>query len=232
MSEEYLREVSITPHPVTFSPYTNNKILLAPGYSLSLVPKSIFYQFQDLWKTFYLFLSILELFSCDNDSPKYSNTILLSLLIIFCIIEDFLYTYIGKQQDEYQNATEYSVWTGNGFESIKSDKILVGQLVKVYELQQSPADLLVLCSSIKDGNFYSDFTEILGNFDINNQCAVYETQVLLHPDDTQGIVDKLSGRIKFMESNNNYNEFRGKLELDKHPKSIKIQKKKHAVQVY
>ena len=222
MSDENLREITISSAPVIFSPYTNNRVSCCRYSWLNFLPKSIYYQFSNIALIYFVFLCIIDFYSSSSYSISSSLVIPLLILILFNLIKDAIYMISCKRQDEHLNSKLFRVWNGVEFLNTRSDKILVGHIIKIYEGQKAPADILILCSANNNGSFYVDFTEAIGISDIKNNYALHDTQELLHEEELEEIVDKLSGRIKFIEPNNDYNYIHGKLSLDKHPRIVAL----------
>ena len=187
---------------------------------MTLVPKSLFTQFSCMPQLFLLTQVIIQQFPVYSSYALYSTGIPLILLISFNLFKDCLSIYHGKKRDSIINDSECFVWNGNLFKPEKSESVLVGQLVKVFDQEKSLSDVLVLYSSNQDGCFYADYDGLVGNVEIKTQKAVYETQCLLANDLT--CIESLSGKITFQEPTNDYLNFKGKLNLDKNPKVVEL----------
>lgn len=224
MSEEFCRVITLSHTPPSFSPYPNNKIACSRYTWADLFPKSLYTQFQNPFLIYFLALSILELYPTENIRLEYSTIIPLAILVLFGLTEDIIYNVSTKRQDQELNSNGYSVWNGKEFSMQRCDSILVGNLVKVYDLQMAPADILVICSDNNDASFFADCTEILGNVNMKAGHAVFDTQALLHQDYCEGILENFSGKIKVSEPNGDLGAFFGKLYLEKYPNSIELEK--------
>ena len=177
MSDENLREITISSAPVIFSPYTNNRVSCCRYSWLNFLPKSIYYQFSNIALIYFVFLCIIDFYSSSSYSISSSLVIPLLILILFNLIKDAIYMISCKRQDEHLNSKLFRVWNGVEFLNTRSDKILVGHIIKIYEGQKAPADILILCSANNNGSFYVDFTEAIGISDIKNN---YEHELCSH----------------------------------------------------
>lgn len=222
MTEETSRHILLSFQELSFSPYTGNKISSSQYSYKTLIPKSLYFQLQKFPQIFFILLTIIELYP--SGSMNTFNTPAISCIIIICfqLLKDALYTYHSQRQDEILNNSEIFLWDGKIFSCVKSDSLLVGQIVKVFDQEKAPADLLVLYSDNQDGTFYADYEGLVGCVDIYALKSVHDTQTLLEPHPDESSFDKISGKVTFQEPNNDYLNFKGKLHLDKNPKVVEL----------
>lgn len=222
MTEDLSREVLLSFNELSFSPYTSNKISSSQYSWASLLPKSLFFQLQKLPQLFFLFLTIIELFPLYPNFYVGSSAISFTTLITFQLLKDVLYTMQSQKQDKILNNLQTFLWDGKTFSFVKSDTLLVGQIIKVFDQEKAPADILVLYSDNQDGTFYADYEGLVGEVDIYTLKAVPDTQNLLAPDPDESNFEKISGKVAFQEPSNDFLSFRGKLDLDKNPKVVEL----------
>ena len=220
MSENFSRHIRLSTTPQVFSPYPSNKVNFTQFTWANLVPKSIFMQFMTPVMVFFLIILVIELVSVHQ--AQYSDSILLVFLVLIAIniLKNTMILISELKAEAKINNEQVEFWNGKNFELVASESLIVGNIVKVYERQRCPADVLVLFSSNPDGVFYSDLESVVGKSSIERKVSVFETQIIMKNGVDEGIREKIVGKILLNDPNSNFCSFSGKICLAKHPRFI------------
>ena len=208
--------------PLLESQYVGNKVSSTRYTLLTLLPKNLFEQFQRSANIWFLLVSIFQLIPFEiNPVDSWTTIVPLAILIFLTLLKDSYNDYYRRKQDKITNNAEYECWSGSNFEKIKCEKILVGNVVSIYEGQKFPADIVVLGSKT-ERNFFLDTSGILGETDLRQKKAVSETNNLIQSIERNYVINRMAGVITYEQPSNDFNKFRGKLKLTGHPRAIEL----------
>lgn len=146
--------------------FQSNEIMTA-SYNRSLVPKIIFVQFQRKYNFFFLIMGFLECipYLTVNDGIPYSFGPLL-VLITFMSLKDYSEDSKRRMADKEENLQEVQVYQDGGYRSRNWKDLHVGDIIKIDDNQQSPADVLVIYSSNQNLNYYVETKNLDGETDL------------------------------------------------------------------
>ena len=169
---------------------------------------------------FFLVILVIELALIHKS--EYLDSILLVFLVLISIniLKNTTILISELREESKINNEQVEYWNGKNFELTLSEKLIVGNIVKIYERQRCPADVLVLFSSNTEGVFYSDLENVVGKSSVERKISVFETQVIMKNGVEEGIKEKILGKILLNDPNSNFCNFSGKICLVKHPRFI------------
>lgn len=218
-----LREIPIKGcECIVESVYPGNKLVLSRYSLLTLIPLNLFEQFQRTSNIWFLIVSIFQLIPFQlNPTDSWTTIVPLSILLVLTLIKDAYTDNWLRKKDKIFNNLQYSVWNGDRFVPIKSEKILVGQFIRVQENQIVPADLVIV-SSTNEGNIFLDMSRLIGYTSLAPKSPVEKFAKSLKLDTDFPVINKISGKLSLSEPNSDYNDFLGSFKFDKIPGAIDI----------
>lgn len=209
------------------SGYPSNKISTTRYSILTFIPKNLFEQFRYIYilkilhinnlyhilrrVTNIYFLTIAIISAIPQISPFIPFTTFLPLIFVLSVsaIKDGWEDYRRYKSDKLTNRKVYDVLSGETFEPKKSENINVGDIVKLYEDDEVPADILILKSSDSHGVVYAD----TANLDGETTLKPFKSR-----SETMGITDKqiisLKGKIEAEMNHQDLYKFRGNMTIN------------------
>ena len=130
----------------------------------------------NLLSLFFLCSSILSCIKILSTKSTTSTIIPLILVISIGIILDLIEEIKRYRNDILTNGTITKIYKNQKFRNIKWKEIKVGNLIKVKNNEIIPADLLVICSSNIEGNFYLQTSNLDGETNLKEREALNDTQ--------------------------------------------------------
>src|SRR5574343_245214 len=161
MSENFSRHIRLSTSPPVFSPYPCNKLNFSEFAWSNLIPKSIFLQFMSPSMVYFLIILIIELISVHKSDYSNSTLTVFLVLISINVLKNGVILVSELKEETKINKEQVEIWNGKSFELVTNESLLVGNIVKIYDNQRCPADVLVLFSSNTDGVFYSDLESVV-----------------------------------------------------------------------
>ncbi|RLN58316.1 hypothetical protein BBJ29_002487 [Phytophthora kernoviae] len=149
--------------------YCNNTVCSSKYTALNFLPKSLFEQFRRVANFYFLIISLLQL--CTDLSPtnEYSTIGPLMLVLFATMVKEGLEDRARHQQDWIVNHDKIDTLNGEldvtstksnnnqtlkspgDFQSIYWKSLRVGHMIKIYDMEQVPADVVLLFSSQESG---------------------------------------------------------------------------------
>ena len=130
----------------------------------------------NLLSLFFLCSSILSCIKILSTKSTASTIIPLILVISIGIILDLIEEIKRYRNDILTNGTITKIYKNQKFRNIKWKEIKVGNLIKVKNNEIIPADLLIICSSNIEGNFYLQTSNLDGETNLKEREALNDTQ--------------------------------------------------------
>ena len=130
----------------------------------------------NLLSIFFLFTSILSCIKILSTKSVSSSIIPFIMVISIGIILDLIEELKRYRNDISTNSTLTKVYKSEKFRNIQWSKIKVGNLIKVKNNEIFPADLLIICSSNKDGVFYLQTSNLDGESSLKESQSIMYTQ--------------------------------------------------------
>ena len=120
-------------------------------------------------------------------STKSVSSALIPFLMVIGIglIMDLIEELKRYRNDLQTNNTISKVYKNNRFINIKWSDIKIGNLIKIKKDEMIPADLLVICSSNKDGAFYLQTANLDGESNLKQREILMDTQKIFYKNKTK-----------------------------------------------
>jgi phospholipid-transporting ATPase len=153
---------------------------------LSFIPKSIFFQFCRLANLYFLATAILQ--SIPGLSPINPFTAIAPLLLVLLVamtkeaIEDIVIPIQARRKNDNRvNHCKCLKWEKKWVEREWQD-LVPGDLVKVLDKQEFPADLVLFCSSEENGDCKVQTSNLDGEQNLKTKQALDETMKMFRED--------------------------------------------------
>jgi hypothetical protein len=200
--------------------FGDNRISTSKYSLISFVPRSLFEQFRRVANIYFLVISILmiigtyapELF----ESPllPYSTIGPLILVLSITMIKEGIEDVKRHRSDsEINNRLVEVVQPGADASRTRWLEVRVGQIVRVENKHEVPADIIVLATSEKQGMCYIETSNIDGETNLKIKEAVPGIARDAHAERSVGDV---TGKVYFEQPNDSIHTFGGRLCLDGH----------------
>lgn len=126
----------------------DNSIKTSKYTIFDFVPLNLIVQFSKLPNIYFLIIGIMQMIPQISVSGGFPVIFIpLSFVVGVSAIKDFYEDLKRKQSDLEINSSITHKLTGSGFEEITWDKLRIGDIIKVKQNEQCPADIILLQSS-------------------------------------------------------------------------------------
>lgn len=163
--------------------YFGNYISTTKYNVATFIPKFLFEQFSKYANLFFLFTSIIQ--QVPNVSPTNRYTTIGTLLVVLLVsaIKEIMEDLKRYKADNDLNNTKVQVLdpVSGEFVHKKWIKVQTGDIIKVFNEEPFPADLLLLSSSEPEGLCYIETANLDGETNLKIKQARSETSYLVNP---------------------------------------------------
>jgi phospholipid-transporting ATPase len=150
--------------------FRNNKISTTKYNIVTWVPKSLLLQFRRIANVYFLFISIL---TCFSFSPKNPVTMIgtFAMVLVFTMCKEAYEDIKRFRQDKEVNmkTVTYYNQAGKKYEQKLWQNIQVGDIIKVNNEEDVPADMLLLKSSLDSGLCFVDSMNLDGETNLKEK---------------------------------------------------------------
>jgi phospholipid-transporting ATPase len=165
--------------------HERNKIDTSKYKLFNFFAKILIEQFSRLANVYFLIIAVLQ--SVKELSYSGGNPIILfplSFVVILNGVKDMYEDFKRKKSDRKENHSECYIYNPlGGFQKKKWFEIKLGDIVKVYNNQQFPADLLLLSTSDENGICYVETKNLDGETNLKFRQANPSLHKLIHSKD-------------------------------------------------
>lgn len=133
--------------------YCDNSVTTSKYTILSFVPKNLFEQFRRIANAYFLVISLLQLLTDLSPTNEYSTVGPLFLVLVGTMLKEAVEDKARHVADYVVNSTPVEVLDpkSNKYENKKWHELQVGNIVKLYDGDAIPADLVLLHTHDADG---------------------------------------------------------------------------------
>jgi phospholipid-transporting ATPase len=152
--------------------FASNRISTAKYTCLSFLPVNLFEQFTKMANFYFLLLTLMELIKPISDANGVPVMAMpLSFVVGVSMIKD-----IFEDRKRHKSDNEENLRSSNGIprgqkqlETVKSQDIKVGSIIKVQENESFPCDMLLLNSAIPKGICYVETKNLDGETNLKHK---------------------------------------------------------------
>ena len=149
--EEGFRKI-IVGHPTHHKLFKSNKVVTARYTWYTWLPKSLLMQFTRVNNIYFLIMSILSTMSFSPKNP-FTLGATLAAVLIFTMLKEGYEDIARHRQDKEVNTTKYHKYSAKEkkFTRVESQDIKVGDILRIDENENFPADLVMIANSQAKG---------------------------------------------------------------------------------
>ncbi|CRH00257.1 guanylyl cyclase, putative [Plasmodium relictum] len=223
----HFRKIQINPTDTDeLISFPSNKVSSSKYSTYSFIFKSLYEQLLRLPNIWFLLISILEFIptyqSLTNYTyySKHSSIFLLVFFMCISIIKN-IYEDSRRSNIDYQiNNRLCHIIDGHNsqLKAVRWMDLTVGNIVRLIENEEVPADIILLSCNNTDGLVYIETSLLSGETNLNKKYCVNETR---NETSIYGICN-IKGRIICEKPDSNMESFNGSLKLDAHPRATSL----------
>ena len=164
--------------------FCSNKVVTARYTWITWMPKSLLIQFLRINNVYFLIMSILSTFPFSPKNP-YTLGGTLGLVLIFTMFKEGYEDIARHRQDREVNTKpveRYSEHTQT-FETIESQNIQVGDLIRINEDETFPADMVLVANSHPKGIAFINTMNLDGETNLKEKLVFESTKHITTEDD-------------------------------------------------
>lgn len=196
--------------------YPNNSYTTAKYSFITFLPKTLFEQFRRVANLYFLLISALQLFTTLSPTSKYTTAGPFAAVMAFTLIREAYEDSRRHAQDrQVNNRLVWALASSSGgaaeWTRVKWRSLVVGDIVKVEDSEEIPADLVLLSSTGDQGMCYIDTANLDGETNLKIKSSLPQS---LHIMDAAGL-GALAGHFEYEQPNDNVHGFVGKVALEK-----------------
>ncbi|KAF2074244.1 hypothetical protein CYY_004454 [Polysphondylium violaceum] len=174
---------------------------------LTFIPKNLFEQFRRLSNFYFLCVLIIQLVPQISPLLPLTSILPLSFVLIITATKEALEDHARYKSDKKNNLEIYTTAREGHLESIFSQDIKVGDIIRIQNGQQIPADLVLLSSSHDEGICYVETSNLDGETNLKVRKALCDTNKLQTAED----IATLQGSIVYETPNERLYRFNGRI---------------------
>lgn len=186
--------------------FINNRISTTRYTILTFIPKNLFFQFSRIANFYFLVIVSLLQFPW---APISAAAALLPLCVVIGVsaIREAIEDILRYRSDQRINGSVCHFLNDDGeFVDTRWDKLLVGNLIKINQDEQAPADIVVLATSSEDRSAYIDTCNLDGETNLKNRQSHHCTSEATD-------FSKLQATIECDSPNKHLTVFHGNIEI-------------------
>ncbi|KAL8271382.1 hypothetical protein Esti_004716 [Eimeria stiedai] len=189
---------------------------------LSFLPKALWKQFHRLpnwWLVAVLILEFIPLPRFHALSP-WSTFLPLAFTLGVCLVKELLLDLQRRATDRWRNFRVCTIIDGRRpqLRLVHWESLRVGNIVRLTDDEEVPADVVVLATSNPEGIAYVETSKLDGETTLKFKQGVKETRTETYPLAIAGI----RGRVVCEKPTSSMDQFTGSLKLDAHPRATSL----------
>ncbi|XP_061378672.1 probable phospholipid-transporting ATPase IA isoform X1 [Danaus plexippus] len=161
--------------------FVNNRISTAKYSVPSFVPLFLFEQFRRYSNCFFLLIALLQQIPDVSPTGRWTTLTPLILILSVSAIKEIVEDFKRHRADDETNRRMVEVLRGGCWQSIRWERLQVGDICKVLNNQFFPADLILLASSEPQGMSFIETSNLDGETNLKIRQASPDTARLDSP---------------------------------------------------
>ena len=161
----------------------NNEITTTKYNIFTFLPRGLLYQFARLPNLYFLFTAIIQ--SIPVISPLSSITAIVPLIFVLgvSLIREAIEDLVRNNYDNLNNNEEVIVYRNKEFTHSTSKTLQSGEIVFIKQNEKIPADMVLICTDLKDGACYVETSSLDGEKNLklkitNKKLQTFFTTIL------------------------------------------------------
>ena len=139
-----------------------NKIITTKYNFFTFFPKALLFQFMRLANIYFLIIAIIQCIPLI--SPLSPSTAIAPIVFVLTVslIREGLEDFARYSYDKFTNYEKIQVFRDNKWQEVKSQDLLIGEIIIVKEDKSFPADLILIDTSLDEGICYIETATLDG----------------------------------------------------------------------
>ncbi|GFO09200.1 phospholipid-transporting ATPase, partial [Plakobranchus ocellatus] len=191
------------------SHFCSNEISTAKYNFLTFLPKFLFEQFRKYANIFFLFIAIMQQIPNVSPTGRYTTAIPLLLILTVSALKEIVEDIKRHRADGALNSRRILVHRNKRWLEIQWREVVVGDIVKINDGADFPADLILLSSSEPQGMCYIETSNLDGETNLKLRQGIPATSEIVSGD---GLTE-LRGIVECEQPNRHLYEFVGNIRL-------------------
>ena len=209
--------------------FPSNFISTAKYSMWTLIPKNLYEQFHRVANIWFLIVSILQVLPLNlSPTSSWATIAPLSLVLTVTLCKDAYQDYRRHQSDKEINNRQVPAWdeATSNFVNKRWMDLQVGNLVRLTDNDNVPADLIVFSTSQDEKMCYIETSNLDGESNLKIRLALTDTSAIFestHISETMKMLHKLDEAVLNSEHpNNRLYVYEGSLKIKGHPRASPI----------
>ena len=156
--------------------FCNNSVRTTQYTIVTFLPLALINQYKNPFNIFFLVSMIIDCIPQISSVDPFTTCMPVVIVLIINLIREAVEDYRKYLNDKGLNEAMISVYKFPKFLGQKTEKLKVGQIVRVKKNQVIPADLLIIKTSLKNGFCYMQTSNLDGESTLKPREAVNITQ--------------------------------------------------------
>jgi len=187
---------------------------------LSFVPKNLWEQFQRVANLYFLLISLVQIFSNASPTGKYNTFLTLVVVLMVSGGKEAYEDWKRHKADVAHNQRSIQVLRRTTWLDCEWSDVVVGDIIKVFEKNEIPADTVILSSSLGDGKCYIETANLDGEANLKIRQANSNTMAL---QDDAAKLGAIAGRVQCSPPSMSMLSFEGRWLLDGQTESLGLE---------
>jgi phospholipid-transporting ATPase len=186
--------------------FVSNEIRTTKYTLLTFVPLNLFEQFRRATNIYLLLIAIITLIPQISPLTPVTSVAPLVFVVLLTGLKEAIEDYRRYKADKQVNNRVFLVYRKGKWKRVKAKKIVVGDLIKIEQDQEVPADMIIINSSNQDGVVYVETANLDGETNLKTFRALPETANYQERD-----IIQMTGTIEAERPTNNLYSFKGNI---------------------
>lgn len=154
------------------SPFNNNEIRTTRYTFLSFIPFCVLYQFKRLANLYFLLTAIVQCIPQISPLDPFTAIGPLMLVLFIALVKEAYEDYKRRRNDKVINSNPAQVHRDGEWTTVQWREVRLGDLIRVNDGQNFPADLILLSTSESDGTAKIQTANLDGERNLKTKQAV------------------------------------------------------------
>lgn len=210
--------------------FPDNYISTGKYTALTILPKNLFEQFHRVANIWFLIVSFFQVLPLQlSPTSSWATVSPLSIILTLTLLKDAYLDFRRHRSDRLLNNRPAQIWVER--EKKVQDRrwkdVQVGNFILLQNTDPIPADVVILCTSEKEGFAYAQTANLDGESNLKVKAALGDTAGLFEAHSPEGNFEMLykldDAVLKCEHPNNRLYTFEGSLKIKGHPRATPIE---------
>lgn len=187
----------------------DNRIVTSKYTLLNFIPKNLFEQFRRIANFYFLCIAVIQVTTNSPVSPITSLAPLIFVVATTALKQGYE-DYLRHKTDRATNNRIFPVLRDGSLREIRSEEILIGDILKVKDRQEIPCDIVLVSCENSSGKCHVTTANLDGETNLKVRDCLDATKSLR----SEQSLSRLKGVIECEEPNSDLYEFIGTMKLE------------------